>query len=58
MEQVTTSGTMSDNKCYNNTQCVTTSNTKRDSEWEQVKKSGFRFQNKTKGQSDSWRFLS
>ena len=51
MEQVTTSGTMSDNKCYNNRQCVTTSNTKRDSEWEQVKKSGFRFQNKTKGHS-------
>ena len=37
---------------------TTSDNATSDSKWEQVKKSGFKFQKETKTQSDSWRLLS
>ena len=47
----------SDNEWYNEWQQITTRGTLSDNEWEQVKVSDFIFQNETKRQSGSWRFL-
>ena len=52
-QQMTTSGTTQDNEW----QQVTTNDAMSDSKSVQVKESDFRFQNETKGQPDSWRFL-